>query len=70
MSVDGVGIWELKLPKGQNTRSVDALRASGLQAAVCVSEVPCNVPDSYVREPRDPIERRKELCASIRRLTI
>ena len=68
--VDGVGIWEFKLPNGQDTRSVDALRVSGLQATVCVPEVPCIMPDSYFREPRDPIERRKEPCASIRRLTV
>jgi sugar phosphate isomerase/epimerase len=65
--VDGVGIWEFKLPKGQDARSVDALRASGLAATICVPEVPCIMPDSYFREPRDPLSRRKELCASIRR---
>ena len=68
--VDRGGIWEFKLPRGQDTRSVDALRASALQATVCVPEVPCVVPDSDFREPRDLIERRKELCASIRRLTV
>lgn len=66
--VDGVGIWEFKLPKGQDARSIEALRASGLQATICVPEVPCIVPDAYFREPRDPLERRKALCASIRRL--
>ena len=30
--VDGVGIWEFKLPKGQDARSIDALHASGLPA--------------------------------------
>ena len=65
--VDGVGIWEFKLPKGQDARSIDALRASGLTATICVPEAPCIVPDSYFREPRDPVERRKALCASIRR---
>ena len=66
--VDGVGIWEFKLPKGEDARSIDALRASGLAATICVPEVPCIMPDSYFREPRDPLSRRKELCASIRRL--
>jgi sugar phosphate isomerase/epimerase len=65
--VDGIGIWEFKLPKGQDARSVEALRASGLTATICVPEVPCIVPDAYFREPRDPKERRKALCASIRR---
>ena len=65
--VDGIGIWEFKLPKGQDARSIEALRASGLKATICVPEVPCIVPDAYFREPRDPMDRRKELCASIRR---
>jgi sugar phosphate isomerase/epimerase len=65
--VDGIGIWEFKLPKGQDAQSIDALRASGLPATICVPDVPCIMPDAYFREPRDPVERRKELCASIRR---
>ena len=65
--VDGIGIWEFKLPKERDPRSIDALRASGMPATICVPEVPCIVPDFYFREPRDPTERRKELCASIRR---
>ena len=65
--VDGIGIWEFKLPKGQDARSIEALRASGLKATICVPDVPCIVPDAYFREPRDPMDRRKELCASIRR---
>lgn len=65
--VDGIGIWEFKLPKGEDARSVEALRASGLTATICVPEVPCIVPDAYFREPRDPKDRRKALCASIRR---
>ena len=64
---DGIGIWEFKLPKGQDARSVDALRASGLAATICVPEAPCIVPDPLFPEPRDPVERRKALCASIRR---
>jgi sugar phosphate isomerase/epimerase len=65
--VDGIGIWEFKLPKGEDARSIEAVRVSGLQATICVPDVPCIMPDSYFREPRDPIARRKELCASIRR---
>jgi sugar phosphate isomerase/epimerase len=64
---DGIGIWEFKLPKGQDARSIDALRASGLGATICVPEAPCIVPDPLFPEPRDPVERRKALCASIRR---
>ena len=65
--VEGIGIWEFKLPKGQDERSIEALQASGLEATICVPEVPCILPDAYFREPRDPIARRKALCAAIRR---
>ena len=54
--VDGIGIWEFKLPKGQDARSIEALRASGLKATICVPEVPCIMPDAYFREPRDPMD--------------
>lgn len=65
--VDGIGIWEYKLARGQDARNIDALRASGLTPTICVPETPCVVPDAYFREPRDPVARRKELCSSIRR---
>ncbi|HEY1778892.1 MAG TPA: sugar phosphate isomerase/epimerase [Roseiarcus sp.] len=65
--VEGIGIWEFKLPKGQDERSLEALQASGLKATICVPEVPCIMPDAYFREPRDPLSRRKALCAAIRR---
>jgi sugar phosphate isomerase/epimerase len=64
---DGIGIWEFKLPKGQDSRLRDELQKSGLQATVCVPQVPCIVPDAYFAEPQDPALRLKELCAAIRR---
>ena len=65
--VEGVGIWEFKLPKGQDARSVEALHASGLKATICVPTAPCLLPDFLFPEPRDPAERRKLLCESVRR---
>jgi sugar phosphate isomerase/epimerase len=65
--VEGIGVWEFKLPKGRDERSLEALQASGLKATICVPEVPCILPDAYFREPRDPLSRRKALCAAIRR---
>jgi sugar phosphate isomerase/epimerase len=65
--VDGIGIWEFKLKDGDDARSVDALRASGLSATICVPKAPCILPDFLFPEPRDPVERRKALCASVRR---
>jgi len=65
--VDGIGIWEFKLKDGDDARSVDALQASGLPATICVPKAPCILPDFLFPEPRDPVERRKALCASVRR---
>ena len=64
---DGIGIWEFKLPDGDDGRSIDALRASGLTPTICVPKAPCILPDFLFPEPRDPVERRKALCASVRR---
>jgi sugar phosphate isomerase/epimerase len=68
--VDGIGLWEYKLPKGQDDRSREALRKSRLLATLCVPEVPCIAPDPFFREPQDPRSRREALCAAIRRLAI
>jgi len=67
---DGIGLWEFKLPRGQDSRTLDALRRSGLHPTLCVPQVPCIVPDPFFREPLDPASRRKEICASIRRLAV
>jgi sugar phosphate isomerase/epimerase len=64
----GIGLWEFKLPRGQDERSVQLLRDSGLQATVCVPEVPSIVPDPFFTTPQDPVERRDALIAAIRRL--
>ncbi len=64
---DGIGIWEFKLADGDDGRSIDALRASGLTPTICVPKAPCILPDFLFPEPREPVERRKALCASVRR---
>jgi len=64
---DGIGIWEFKLPDGDDGRSIDALRASGLTPTICVPKAPCILPDFLFPEPREPVKRRKALCASVRR---
>jgi sugar phosphate isomerase/epimerase len=64
----GIGLWEFKLPRGEDERSIAQLRDSGLQATVCVPEVPSIVPDPFFTTPQDPAERRDALIAAIRRL--
>jgi sugar phosphate isomerase/epimerase len=65
--LDGIGIWEYKLPTGQDERLIDELSKSKLEASVCVPLVPSIISEPFFPEPRDPISRRKELCAAIRR---
>ena len=66
----GIGLWEFKLPRGEDERSAEQLRASGLRASACVPEVPSIVPDPFFTDPVDPGERRDELIRAIRRLAI
>jgi len=66
--VEGIGLWEYKLLRGQDDRLREALRKSSLRATLCVPEVPSIVPDPFFREPQDPRSRREELCVAIRRL--
>jgi sugar phosphate isomerase/epimerase len=65
---EGIGLWEHKLPKGQDDRTLAALGKSNLRATLCVPQVPSVVPDFLFPEPRDAVSRRRELCAAIRRL--
>lgn len=67
--VSGIGLWESKLPVGDDAASVELLRASGLRASYCFPAVPSVIPgDTLFAEPRDPALRADLLCAGIRRL--
>ena len=61
---DGIGIWEMKLADD----SLDRFRASGLDAAVAVPEVPSILPLPLMEGPADPAQRIEAVCAGIRRL--
>lgn len=65
---DGIGIWELKLPAGEDERSLELVRASGLEVTNCVPLVPSILPLPLIDGPVDPRERVEAICASIRRL--
>lgn len=60
----GIGIWELKLADD----SLERFRASGLEAAVAVPEVPSILPLPLMEGPEDPAERIEAIRAGIRRL--
>jgi sugar phosphate isomerase/epimerase len=61
---DGIGIWELKLADG----SLEGFRASGLESAAAVPEVPSILPLPLMEGPDEPPERVEAIRAGIRRL--
>ncbi len=68
--LDGIGIWEFKLPAGDDAASLRILRESGLGAANCVPAIPSLLQLALpgMEGPADPGERIEALCASMARL--
>ncbi len=64
---DGIGIWEFKLPEGDDDASLRVLRESGLGAANCVPAMPSLLQLALpgMEGPADPAERVEALCASM-----
>ena len=60
----GIGIWEMKL----GDDSLERFRASGLDAATAIPEVPSILPLPLMEGPVEPAERVEAICAGIRRL--
>ena len=60
----GIGIWEMKLADD----SLERFRASGLQAATAVPEVPSILPLPLMEGPEDPAERVEAITKGIERL--
>jgi sugar phosphate isomerase/epimerase len=60
----GIGIWEMKL----GDDSLERFKASGLEAAAAVPEVPSILPLPLMEGPEDPQERVEAIRAGIRRL--
>jgi sugar phosphate isomerase/epimerase len=61
---DGIGIWEMKLADD----SLEQFRASGLEAAAAVPEVPSILPLPLIEGPTDPAERVEAITNGIARL--
>jgi sugar phosphate isomerase/epimerase len=66
--VDGIGIWEIKLPEGGDDQAHEQLEASGLGRAAAVPAVPSILPLPLMQGPADPRERIDAICASVHRL--
>jgi len=63
---EGVGIWEFKLPEGDDREALAKLRDSGLEATTCIPGVLSVWPVPFPG-PTDPKERTEALCAAVRR---
>jgi len=63
---EGIGIWEFKLPEGEDRESAAKLRDSGLTATTCIPATLSIYPVPFPG-PSDPGERTAELCAAIER---
>ena len=64
----GIGIWELKIPEGDEAKTLAALEASGLASTNAVTNVPSILPLPQFPGPDDPAVRVAAYCASLRRL--
>ena len=68
--LDGIGIWELKLPEdGADSAPLELLEASGLEAASAVPTIPSILPLPLLGGPEDPRERIDAYCRSVERLS-
>jgi sugar phosphate isomerase/epimerase len=66
--VDGIGIWEIKLPEGGDDQALEQLEASGLGRAAAVPAVPSILPLPLMDGPADSRERIDAICRSVHRL--
>jgi sugar phosphate isomerase/epimerase len=64
--VEGIGVWEFKLPAGDDAESVAKLKDSGLKATTMIPGTLSIYPVPFPG-PDDPAERTAELCNAIRR---
>ncbi len=66
--LDGIGIWELKLPEGDDLELLDLFEASGLESAAAVPAIPSILPLPLLGGPEDPDARVEAYCHSLVRL--
>jgi sugar phosphate isomerase/epimerase len=66
--VDGIGVWEIKLPDGGETEALEQLEASGLGSAAAIPVVPSILPLPLMEGPQEPRQRIEAICGSLHRL--
>ena len=65
---DGIGIWEMRLPKGADEEALERLEASGLVSTNAVPQVPSILPLPLFAGPETVDARVDALCRSLHRL--
>src|SRR5215831_277365 len=69
LDIDGIGLWEYKLPAARDDEAVAMFQESGLTATFCFPNVPGVIyGDVLFSDPKDRKERVALLKAGIRRL--
>ena len=66
--IEGIGIWEIKLPSGADADEIEALHESGLASTNAVPAIPSILPLPLMEGPADPRERVDAICTSLHRL--
>ena len=66
--MDGIGVWEIKLPDGGDAEALEQLEASGLGSAAAIPAVPSILPLPLMEGPEEPQQRIEAICASLHRL--
>jgi sugar phosphate isomerase/epimerase len=66
--LDGIGIWEMKLPEDGDAEALELFEESGLESAAAVPAIPSILPLPRLGGPDDPAERVESICASLERL--
>src|SRR5437764_4525087 len=68
LGVRGMGIFEPKLPEGEDAASARKLREAGITATVCIPGTLAVLPLEKFPGPPEPEVRIEQICAQIRRL--
>jgi sugar phosphate isomerase/epimerase len=66
--LDGLGVWETKLPEGGDAEALELFQASGLASSSAIPVHPSVLPLPLLGGPVDPAERVEAYCASLHRL--
>jgi sugar phosphate isomerase/epimerase len=64
--VEGIGIWEFKMPAGEDAETLAKLKDSGLKATTMIPGTLSIYPVPFPG-PQDPAERTAEMCEAIKR---